>query len=57
LSFFMDGGSLRAHGTLRGQIRDRSGRDPMVSAAVVDAQSVRARTPWPAKPRLRRRQR
>jgi len=53
----MDGGSLRAHGTLRGQIRDRSGRDPMVSAAVVDAQSVRARTPWPAKPRLRRRQR
>ena len=40
---WVDDGSLqRAHDALRDEVRDRTGRDPMVSAGVIDAQSVRA---------------
>ena len=40
---WVDDGSLqRAHDALRDEVRDRTGRDPMVSAGIIDAQSVRA---------------
>jgi transposase len=40
---WVDDGSLqRVHDRLRDRVRDESGRDPMASAGVVDAQSVRA---------------
>ena len=37
-----DGSVQRAHDALRDEVRDRTGRDPMVSAGVIDAQSVPA---------------
>jgi transposase len=37
-----DGTVDRVHDLLRDQVRDRAGRDPMASAGIVDAQSVRA---------------
>lgn len=36
-----DGSLDRVHNALRDQLRDAAGRDPMVSAAIVDAQSVK----------------
>ena len=36
-----DGTTDRVHDALRAGVRDRSGRDPMASAGIVDAQSVR----------------
>src|SRR5512135_3589864 len=37
-----DGSLDRVHDALRDQLRDADGRDPMASAAIVDAQSVKA---------------
>ena len=39
-----DGTTDRLHDALRDRVRDAAGRDPMASAGIVDAQSVRART-------------
>ena len=36
-----DGSLDRVHDALRDQLRDADGRDPMASAAIVDAQSVK----------------
>jgi transposase len=40
-----DGVVDRIHDALRDRLRDAAGRDPLVSAGIVDAQSVKGATP------------